>query len=448
MKTVQDFRKYVEREKNKRRGAFFFNFAPDEGILFREEILFLREVMEGPGRIGSSGYVPLNKEVRFPDALTDDQIACYFSLIPRFKEEEVNRKDLNYAKLYLLEIAGLLVQREPAEALRAMFRFRDVIHLAADVRDFFTRLCDSFLIAHPETNLDMKIYRRARGMLSYRNPWEEIRMGIFDGAAMYVRNNARLLKENELSGDKPFVIHAWNAMPDVFYELDAMDHRGRVRTEVPFRDLVTAGKEQRAYLDLLPLAGIQGQSRNRVAIGDEEAFLKEKGYGRADRWYRQQWSLFDSSGDLLYVIYLYTESFMREYLGGPKRARSADRILKKNYRRNDDLPRNIRAMKSLIRDEEFSRAVDRGVKAYLEAHPEILRDLEAARAAKADSRTRKRSEDSRRRREEARELQKKQIYEMDHEQLSGQRIDKEKLEKAKKEMDHLTGLLHEGELGQ
>lgn len=442
MKTLYDFRIYVEREKNKRRGAFFFNFAPDEGLLFQEEIACLREIV---GR-GSYPYAALTKEVTFPHELSDEQIYCYFSLIPGFIDGEVEKRDVHYAKLYLLEIANLLHHSDPSEALKSMFRFRDELHLSADIREFFSRLCDSFLVAWPDTAMEMKIYQRARGLLPYRDPWEEIRNGIFDGAAMYVKNNARLLKENDLSGEKPFQVHAWNAMPDVFYELDDLGRTGRGRYDVSFRQLVTAGKEERMYLDLLPVKGIQAQRKDRIPIGDDLVYLKEKGYGRADRWFRQKWNLYDSSGDFLYLVYLYTESYMREYLRGPKRARSAARILKKNYRRNDDLPRNIRGMKAMIQDEEFTLAIDRGVKSYLGAHPEIREDMEAAQAEKKRSQSRKRSEDSRRRREEAREQQKKQIYEMDHEQLSKDKIDKERLAQAKKEMDHLSGMLHEGNL--
>ena len=94
---------------------------------------------------------------------------------------------------------------------------------------------------------------------------------------------------------------------------------------------------------------------------------------------------------------------MREHLRGPKRTRSAARILKKNYRRNDDIPRNIRGMKAMLQDEEFEKSVEKGVAAYLDYHPEVLQRLEREQQEKKRSQTRKRAEDSRRRREEVKE---------------------------------------------
>lgn len=445
MKTMNDFRKYVEREKNKRKGAFFFNFAPDEGLIFQEEVQYLREIYATS--FPEKGFVPLNKDVRYPDELTDAQIGCYFTLIPWFRDEECEKKHLHYGNLYLLEMANLLYHEDSADALRGMFHFRDQLHLMADNREYYMNLCDSFLIAHPECAVQMKEYRRARGLLPYRDLWQEIRSGIFDGASIYVKSNARLLKENELSGEKDFSMHAWNAMPDVFYELDARFQGNRSQHGVSFRDIATAGKEERTYLDLLPVKGIQGHSSERIAFGDGLIYLKEKGYGRPDRWYRQTWNLFDSSGDFLYVIYLYTESFMREHMKGPRRARSATRILKKNYRRNNDIPRNIRGMKAMLQDEDFEKAIGKGVAAYLDYHPEVLAGLERVQEEKKRSQTRKRAEDSRRRREEIKEKEKQQIYDMDHEQISASKIDRERLKQVKKEMDSMSGMLHEGKIG-
>ena len=445
MKTMNDFRKYVEREKNKRRGAFFYNFTPDEGLLFQQEVQFLREIFATS--FPERGFVPLSKEIHFPDELTDEQIGCYFTLIPWFRDEECEKQHLHYGNLYLLEMANLLYDEDPSRALRGMFRFRDQMHLVADNREYFMNLCNSFLIAHPEYAGLMKEYCRSRGLLPYRDLWQEIRSGIFDGASIYVKNNARLLKENELSGEKEFSFHAWNAMPDVFYELDARYQGGRSEHGISFREIATAGKEERSYLPLLPVKGIQGQSMERIAFGDGLLYLKEKGYGRSDRWYRQTWNLYDSSGDFLYVIYLYAESFMREHLRGPRRARSAARILKKNYRRNNDIPRNIRGMKSMLQDEDFEKAIGKGVDAYLNSHPEVLQKLERKEQEKKRSQTRKRAEDSRRRREEIKELEKKQIYDMDHEQMSAGKIDRDRLQQVKQEMDSMSGMLHEGKIG-
>ncbi|MBR5047340.1 MAG: hypothetical protein IKX76_03805, partial [Eubacterium sp.] len=246
--------------------------------------------------------------------------------------------------------------------------------------------------------------------------------------------------------EKDFSLHAWNAMPDIFYELDARFQGGRSGSGASFREIAAAGKEERTYLNLLPVKGIQGQSSDRIPFGEGLIYLKEKGYGRSDRWYRQTWNLYDSSGDFLYVIYLYAESFMRDRLGEPRRARSAARVLKKNYRRNDDIPRNIRGMKAMLQDEEFEKAIGRGVDSYLDSHLEVLRNRERDQEEKKRTQTRKRAEDSRRRREEAREKEKQQIYDMDHEQLSTSRIDRDRLRQVRQEMDSMSGLLHHGKV--
>ena len=104
-------------------------------------------------------------------------------------------------------------------------------------------------------------------------------------------------------------------------------------------------------------------------------------------------------------------------------------------------------MKAMLQDEEFEKSVGKGVAAYLDYHPEVLQRLEIEQQEKKRSQTRKRAEDSRRRREEVKEQEKKQIYEMDHEQIPTSKIDRDRLQQVKKEMDSMSGLLHEGKIG-
>ena len=477
--TLQDFRRYVEREQNKRRGAFFYNFEPDEGALFVDEMRYLTEDMDWNPEVSHAfmSSPNLDHTVRLPDQLTDDQLIRYLELRADFLRGDFRREDEYYGRLYLLELAQTNIP--------AMFRFWDIMREEVRDKSYMIELCESCLIAHPEDALQLQAYQRARGLLPGQNVWEEIRSGNYDRATLYVREQARLLKQEEMYGEQNYRLHAWRAMPEIFYTLEESDRfhgyvrdiqansvgnlrqkdsepkdlthsniserdKGKNRREIPFRELISAGKEKRIYLNLWPVQGIQTQSRDQIRSGDGITYYKEKAYGQAHRWYRQEWQLYASTGDLLYAIYVYAESYMRERFGGPGRSRSMTRILKKNYRRSEDPPRQIRAMKALLQDSTFDKAIETGVENYLTDHPQILQDWQRSQREQKERKKRtqavRRAASGRKKREEVKSRQKQIIYDMDHEQPDlSRKIDKDRLKQARKDMDSILGMLQEGD---
>lgn len=428
-RALREFRQFVEREKNKRKGAFFFTFTADEGVIFMEEYKYLQKIFPHPEEMVCP-FVPLQKQVLFYDEMTDGQILAYFSMISFLQAVSVpgyieNEEDLNlqrylyYSGFYMLEVANMIHDTSAAIALHRITSIYDIFYSYVEVKDrsayqkYMIALLDSFMIAHPEVKEAVLTFYRRKGISLYQNTWEEIRERNFDYASDYVRTFARQLKEKDRTGEKEYVKHAWYALKNVFEELSE---------RLPgFLDLITAGYFQNIVLDILPVIGIQNADLKQLQVTSGTAVRRIKAYGGPDQWVRERWIPYEGTGDYLSVIYIYTESFIREKIGAPKRGRSASKVLKKKYARSNDPIKNIMTMKRQLESDDFVKAIERGVDRYLMAHPQAI--------------------------QKKKKNQKNLLADMDYEKPENKiTLDPDKLRQAKRDMNTVIGLLHEEEI--
>lgn len=440
-KALQEFRRFVQLEKNKRQGAFFFSLLPDEGHIFQEEMRYLHKIFDEEENL-LTPFTPLEKMVIFYDELSDEQLACYFSLIPFFQslknagkdiqEELALEKYLYYGYLYLLEAANLWEEKSPEQAFETIKTLYDQFNLVLkgkkkeEGKCFMLSLLDSMGIAYPELMQSILSYMNQKGISPYSSSWSQIRSGDFSYATLYVQKNARLLKKADLDMRKDYVSHAWRALPLVFDSLDERYER------MSFRELLSQGKSEQVFLHLLPIKGIQSSAKQSITVDSFHEIKRIKAYGYGDQWTRSVWSLYEGTGDFLRIIYIYTESFMREYLKQSKRGRSIAQILRKTYKNTGDQPQNIVLMKKLLSDQAFEACIKAGVERYLEDYQ-----------VKAPEKEKK----SRKPKLSQREKKQLELYEMDHEQPEQVfSLDKGKLAQAKKDMNYIVDLLHEEEI--
>lgn len=426
---LDDFKRYIRSENSRRKGAFGLNFDTDEGRRFVEQIQKLKDLenlQTGTGNLP----VPLSQEVLFPEELSDQQILYYFSRRPYFAEGILQAGEEFYGRLYMLELANELHHSSPGEALLAVYGFYDALEGICSHPgnpDYLLRLSMSVLIAHSELAEEIR-----EGLIKRDLYWQydlvgEIRQGRFMRAGLFVKKYARLLKQEEIDGEKPFIKATWEAMPFVFSSLDETfgDNSGHL-----FRRFLTAGEESSRTIELLPVRRRAFGLKRRISLSDTCYLDSHPSYGsiHKEEWVRTEWVLREGAGDFLYLIHLYTESYVREYFKAPKRKRTAARFLKKKYARTGDDRDVIRAMKEVMKDDRFEEAIGSGVAACISRHPRP--DM----AGGSKKKTKK-------------ERQAELIYQMDHEQpaaYSG--IDYERLKQAKSDAESVLSMLHNEEI--
>ena len=429
---LNDFYRYKRAENSRRFGAFGLNFDTDEGRRFADQIHMLKGLNEF--FIGETSRdikpVSLQKEIHFPEELSEEQLLYYFSRRPSYAVNDVRKNEEYYARLYLLELANEIHHPGPDEALKEVFTFWDSMQEVSDPekdtdsgQEYLRRLCLSFLIAHS----DMADAVR-KGLIDRDLYWKydligEIRQGRFARAGLFVKKYARLLKPEEISGDKPYVEAAWQAMPKVFFCLDQTfgDNTGHL-----FRRFLSAGEETSTEIEILPVRRRALGQKRRIPLADTCYLDSRPSYGSVhkERWVRTEWTLKEGAQDFLYLIHLYTESYAREHFMAPKRKRTADRFLKKKYLRTGDDPAVIRGMKEVMRDERFAQAISEGVSLYMAEHPAPVKERGGSRKRHAQL-----------------------LYQMDHEnpgQVS--RIDYDRFRKAKTDADSVLNMLHQEEI--
>lgn len=429
---LEEFHRYIRAENSRRKGAFGLNFDVDEGRRFVDQCQQLKQLealladSERPG----PDQADLSAEVHYPGDLTDAQLLYYLFCKSRFAKDVIEEGQDYYGRLYLLELANGLCQESSQDALLRVFDFWDVmVDRVADKEaheDYLLRLSLSFLTAHPNMAEAIREGLIRRDLYWRYDLIGEIRQGRFQRAGLFVARYARLLKPEEISGDKPYIKAVWGAMPTVFARLDSCfgDNAGHL-----FRRFLTAGEEISTQIELLPVYRRALGEKRRIPLSDTCYLDSHQSYGSVhrDRWARTEWVLKEGAQDFLYVIHLYTESFVREYYKAPKRKRTADRFLKKKYARTGDDRQTINAMKEVMRDERFERAIGEGVAVYMAAHPPGPGTVKVKKTRK--------------------ERQAELIYQMDHEQLSHEvSIDYEKIRQARSDAESVLTMLHEGEI--
>lgn len=429
---LEEFHRYIRAENTRRKGAFGLNFDVDEGRRFVDQCQQLRglESMLSASQSPPPVRAELTLEVNYPGDLTDAQLLYYQFLKSCFFRGLFEAGQDYYGRLYLLELANGLHHRDSRDALASVFAFWDVMRPRVSDReaheDYLLRLSLSFLTAHSDLTEEIR-----KGLIDRDLYWRydligEIRQGRFQRAGLFVARYARLLKPEEISGDKPFIQAVWEAMPSVFTHLDQCfgDNAGHL-----FRRFLTAGEEISTEINLLPVYRRALGEKRRIPLSDTCYLDSHQSYGSVhrDRWARTEWVLKEGAQDFLYVIHLYTESFVREYYKAPKRKRTADRFLKKKYARTGDDRQTIKAMKEVMRDERFEKAIGEGVAAYMVAHPPGPGAVKVRKTKK--------------------ERQAEIIYQMDHEQMdSAVSIDYDKIRQARSDAESVLDMLHEGEI--
>lgn len=446
---LDEFKRYIRAENSRRRGGFGFNFDTDEGKRFVDQIRMLDLKLSGL-TLSEPELIPLEREVHYPEELTEEQLLYYCSRRPCFAAGVIRQGEKYYAGLYLLELANELHHSSAKDALGEIFAFWDRMNQSGSDgpgttgfrqsaaltgspsdpscvnesdEEYLRRLCLSFLTAHYDMAEEIR-----KGLVERDLYWKydligEIRQGRFSRAGLFVKKYARLLKKEEISGDKAYVDATWKAMPEVFASLDSTfgDKTGHL-----FRKFLTAGEETGTRMELLPVRRRVLGAKRRIALADTCYLDSRPSYGSAhkEQWVRTEWSLKEGARDFLYVIHLYTESFVREYYRAPRRKRTADRFLKKKYLRTGDEKSVIFAMKEILKDERFERAIGQGVSEYMKRHPVL---------------------------ENKKSLSKKDhdllLYQMDHEGSDTDgKIDYERFKKAKSDADSVLHLLHHDEI--
>lgn len=419
-RVLNEFHRYKRAENSRRKGAFGLNFDTDEGRRFSEQIHILRGLK---GQCHIKELALLTQEVHFPEELSDEQLLYYYSRRCFFARQEVREGEEFYARLYLLELANELHHSEAADALSAIFLLWDAMNQFATDPEYLLRLCISFLIVHPDMAEEIR-----KGLIERDLYWRydligEIRLGRFQRAGLFVKRYSRLLKPEEISGDKPFIKATWLAMPEVF---SCLDRSFGDKAEHLFRRFLTVGDETSTEVEILPVRRRALEQRRRILLSDTCYLDSRPAYGSAhkERWVKTEWILKEGARDLLYIIHLYAESFVREHYQAPRRKRTAARFLKKKYLRTGDDPSIIIAMKEVMRDSRFEQAVQEGVAMYMKSHPAPTKTGAVSRTGHA-----------------------KLLYQMDHAKPDvAAAIDYDRFRQAKSDAESVLHMLHSEEI--
>lgn len=418
---IQSFRRFVIREKNNYRrmdyNPYHTNWTLMDSERFLKEANYLKDFQPD-----YNTHVKLTKEIDYLEDMSDEQILCYYTLVREFHQNIIGRINVFYAKYYVLELANLVYQQNPTDALLRIFEFWDAL-VAAKKRTYedayLKNICDLFIIAHPDLITLVVEELRRRGCIQFeRTIFDEIKVGDYRHAKEFVRYNARLLKEEELLAQEDYSQSAWNALPYVMTQL-SKQYRGK---ESSFEQVILKGGYEIHSVKVLPMKHYISKNYSNRIINPYEYF---EWTPYANAWRKKSYVLEESVQDLLNLIYAYTESFMREAYGAKnKRKRSAARVLNKKYSNSGDDVRNLSRIKKLLEEDVFSNAIEDGIKDYVAAEKIQFPEKETKKTYV------------------------EQLYEMDHAKVTQNivQIDIDKLHQARADADTVVTLLQQGEI--
>lgn len=418
---VEAFRRYVIKLKQQRnfgRDLSYYEYMQADIRLFREEALYMKGL-----NAESDMHVRLPKEIRCLEEMSDEQILCYYTLVRHFREHVIRRADIYYARYYVLELANLIYQDTPGGACNAMFSFWDAVEADADgkisdeSREYFYTVCRLFMLAFPEMMPEMidRLEKRTGRDWSGR-AYEAMEKGAYEAAGVFVRQNARGLKEAERCQEKEYVFHTWKALPYVFRMLE------RDLKAYDFRHMILNGFYASVYIGEYPVMCGEKKEKKVVQVSK---YMYYEYQDFSDYWKYWYYVLRESVQDLLCVIYQYTESRMRWHLNAAPRKGSVQRIIGKAYTSGTDRPQDVAKIKELLQDEQFQASIEDGVLDYLATEEISLPE----------------------RRRRGRRPMGKPAPDPDYEELhTAGAVDREKLKQAKEDAERVLGMLSEGEI--
>ncbi|MDO4976243.1 MAG: hypothetical protein Q4E53_03165 [Eubacteriales bacterium] len=444
---LESFYRRAKQERNRRQNAFGFHFDTEENRRFAEEVKMIQpleaamvsflddcllkenwDVIEQSLK-NEISMIPIENEITYFSDMERGQLLWYLFRKQAILRGEGNSSDLYVFQGYLLEVANLINEIQAESAFHSMIHiFQNGIELGMDKllwEEYFLRLCASFVIANPQ-----RIHQVQEYLLSVDLYWKWdlsacVFAGDFKHVDRFVKIHAKGLKD-ELDANKDFQKAAWDALPVVFTSLDQTFSRKDKEGKEFFSKIVTIEKESKTELDLLPVCRSRMGQKRRIFLSETASFDYKMNYGKQSKesWLLSQAEFCEGSREFFATIYRYTESFMRQYYGGPKRKRSVAKFLKKKYVRSGDHPRRILLMKKILQDSDFEVAIMQGVQKYLEENP-VFKEPKQKESAKEKAR--------------------KKIYAMDHEEIRRkEKVNLEEFYKVREESDHLKSLFHDG----
>ncbi|HBN56675.1 MAG TPA: hypothetical protein DD414_07850 [Lachnospiraceae bacterium] len=414
---VEAFRRYVIKLKTRKWGksSRHYDYYKVDLSFFREEALYMKDL-----DVRYDVHVRISREIRCLEEMSDEQILCYYTLVKDFRKNVVGKVNMLYVKYYILELANLIYQDTPKDAFAAMLAFWDALNgdrkISDGMTEYFYAVCRLFMIAHTEMAKEMILLLEEKSGQDFsgRN-FLKIEKGNYKEADQYVRQNARLLKEEEIYSQEDYIKHTWKAMPCVFRALEEN------LKPYDFRHVILNGFYASAYIPNYPMSKENTGDKKIVRVS-RYVYFERQSY--SDYWRYWYYILRESVQDLLNLIHLYTESYMREYfLVKKKRKRSSARILNKAYMGGADRIQDVEVLKSMVADERFEAAIQKGVLAYLEASRIKLPQQKKKSAVR------------------------KAIEDMDYgDRAPDAAVDHERLKKAREDARSVLSMLQEGEI--
>lgn len=415
---VEAFRRYVIKLKTRKwgRNSRHYDYYKVDLSFFREEAFYMKDL-----DAKHDTHVRISREIRCLEEMSDEQILCYYTLVKDFRKNVIDRANMLYVKYYILELANLIYHDTPKEAFDAMLALWDVLSRdrKADngMTEYFYAVCRLFMIAHTEMAKEMILLLEEKSGRDWSGRgFLKIEKGDYQEADQYILQNARLLKEEEIYSRENYIEHTWKAMPYVFRALEE-----ELKT-YHFRHVILNGFYASAYIPNYPMSDESTGDKKTVRVS-RYMYFERQSY--SDYWRYWYYILRESVQDLLNLIHLYTESYMREYfLVQKKRKRSPLRILNKAYMGGADRMQDVEVLKAMVADERFESAIQQGVLAYLAESRTELPQPEKKPAASP-----------------------KTGESMDYgNRAFSAAIDRERLKKAREDARSVLGMLQEGEI--
>ena len=289
--------------------------------------------------------------------------------------------------------------------------------ISDESREYFYTVCRLFMLAFPEMMPEMidRLEKRTGRDWSGR-AYEAMEKGAYEAAGVFVRQNARGLKEAERCQEKEYVFHTWKALPYVFRMLE------RDLKAYDFRHMILNGFYASVYIGEYPVMCGEKKEKKVVQVSK---YMYYEYQDFSDYWKYWYYVLRESVRDLLCVIYQYTESRMRWHLKAAPRKGSVQRIIGKAYTSGTDRPQDVAKIKALLQDEQFQSSIEDGVLDYLTTEEVSLPERKRCSRKKMDGK----------------------VEELDYEEIqTASVIDRDRLLQAKEDAEQVLGMLSEGEI--
>ena len=356
---VEAFRRFViklKQQKSYGRSLSSRDYFQVDVSLFREEALYMKDL-----DVEADTHIRLTKEIRCLEEMTDEQILCYYTLVKRFRKNELERASMAYARYYMLEVVNLIYQETPEEAYEVLFSFWEALNrnkkVSGECAEYFCQICQLFMLAHQQLMPDMLLeLERQSGRDWTGEAFAQLEQGDYSGAARFVQQNARLLKAEEVRSDAEDVRYVWEAMPSVFRALEEK------LADYDFRHVIMNGFYTSVYIGDYPVKNASLERPKRVSLSKYMYYEYQEYSGYWRFWY---YVLRRSVQDLLNVIRQYTRACVRRYLRLSGGKCTAARLLNKNYTGGADRPQEVEHLKRMVADPRFEAAVQEGVSSFL-----------------------------------------------------------------------------------